>query len=55
MALLSMNPNHDEAERELHRLMAEPPARLEDVFDTPAIRRHIGELIVNAMRKSEWS
>ena len=55
MALLSKNPNHNEAERELYRLMAEPPARLEDVFDTPAIRRHIGELIVNSMRKSEWS
>jgi hypothetical protein len=59
MTRLSENPVGDlsaghEGERDLYRLMAEPPARLEDVFDSPAIRQHIGDLIVNAIRKSEW-
>ena len=47
MTRLLENPVGDlsvghEGERDLYRLMAEPPARLEDVFDRPAIRRHIG-------------
>jgi hypothetical protein len=58
MARLSENPDrdfsadYDKAEPDLFRLLAEPPARLEDVFDNQAIREHVGRLIVNAMRKS---
>jgi hypothetical protein len=43
---------YDEAEPDLFRLLAEPPARLEDVFDNPAIRQHVARLIVSAIRKS---
>jgi hypothetical protein len=43
---------HDKTDPDLFRLMAEPPARLEDVFDSPAVREHIGRLIVSAIRNS---
>jgi hypothetical protein len=60
VARLSDNPdrNRSPAEQDKHDLfglMAEPPARLEDIFDSPVIRQHIGELIVSAIRKSELS
>lgn len=41
------------AESDLFRLMSKPPARLEDVFDSQAVREHIAKLIVNAIRQSE--
>jgi hypothetical protein len=59
MARLSENPDRDfsagcdKAKPDLFRLMAEPPASLEKLFESPAIREHIGRLIVSAMRKSE--
>jgi hypothetical protein len=56
MAHLSENPERnysagdDESiNRDLDRLMAEPAARLEDLFDNPAIREHVGKLIVKAI------
>lgn len=58
MARLWDNPDrdfsagHDKINQDLFRLMAEPPARLEDVFDSPAVREYIGRLIVSAIRKS---
>jgi hypothetical protein len=58
MARLSENPDrdfsagYDKAESDVHRLLAEPPARLEDVFDSPAIREYVGKLIANTIRKS---
>jgi hypothetical protein len=58
MARLSENPDrdfsagYDKAGSDLHRLLNEPPARLEDVFNTPAIREYVGKLIADAIRKS---
>ena len=59
MAPLSSNPDRDcsagygKAEPELDRLMAEPPATLDDLFNDPVIRRRVGELIGIAMR--QWA
>ena len=59
MARHTENPDRnfsaDYDKAELHRLMAEPPARLEDLFDSPVIREHVAKLIVDAIRKSEWN
>ncbi len=33
-------------------LAERPPARLVDLFDSPAIRTHVGKLIADAIRKS---
>ncbi len=58
MARLSENPDRDfsagddKFEFDLLRLLKEPPARLEDLFDTPAIRDHVGKLIAAAISKS---
>jgi hypothetical protein len=51
----NFSADHDTAEVELRRLMVEPPARLEDLFDNPVIREHVAKLIVNAIRRSDWS
>ncbi len=59
MARLSENPDRDfsagyeEPKSDLYRLLDEPPARLEDLFDTPAIREHVGKLIASAISKSD--
>ena len=58
MARLSENPDRnfstgdDKSEFDVCRLLAEAPARLEDLFDSPAIRKHVGKLIADAVRKS---
>ena len=59
MARLSENPDRnfstgdDKSGFDVRRLLvAEPPARLEDLFDSPTIRKHVGKLIADAVRKS---
>jgi hypothetical protein len=56
MARLSENPDRDFSagyvRTDLYRLLDAPPAKLEDVFDTPAIREYIGNLIADAIRKA---
>ena len=50
----NFSTDHDQDKLDLSRLMNDPPANPEDVFDNPTVREHIARLIVNAIRKSEW-
>ena len=57
MAPLSTNPDRDfsagygEAEPEINQWMAKPAPTLDDLFNDPAIRKRVGELIADAMRR----